>query len=112
MNRPNEKKKKYPNPAFKDRPRHHRRKPLPQLSSIEFNRLRGEFKTEVLKGALGVPEPVNGLLGITESVCDMALLMMLKHLGLKNSNTLDLMCGLVPEIMKRYGIEKLPLKAE
>ena len=99
-------KKKRPNPAFKNRPRQRRRRSLPQLSSADFNCLRKEFKAGILK------DPGILLSGVGESVCDMALLMILRNLGLKSSNMLDLMCSMVPDIMKRYGIEKLPFKPE
>jgi hypothetical protein len=72
------------------------------MSGAEFDHLRGEFRSAINDQHIDLPG------GIGETVCDMALLMILKTLGLKSSNVLDLMCCMVPEMMKRYGIEKLP----
>jgi hypothetical protein len=107
MNRPNEKKKKRSNLALKAARRgHHRRKRHFVLDQGNFDRLRKEVQGRVfLDGQTKVDLPAH----VAESACDMALLMILKGLGLRSSSVLDLMCGMLPKLMQSYGIEKLPV---
>ena len=90
MNRPNAMKRKRKNPA-----RRHRRK-LRGLNNSELMRLRGEWKDSV-HSAL-------------DAVAGMALVTILKTLGLSSANVLDLFCQIIPDAMKAYGIERLPFK--
>jgi len=72
-------------------------------------RLRGEWKDSV-HSALADGPILDMPPAMADAVADMALVTILKMLGLSSANVLDLFCQIIPDAMKAYGIERLPFK--